>query len=137
VCYERKIFENWNFENRDFWKFSTHSFRFLHSKLRFSDVKKFNQLISLRSDSSLAERSREASGHLVKKGDLSSEIMYQVNLSIRSYVIHDLRGIEWGYKFKLIFLQKMSSDRDINFKTYSEPVLKVRHAIRCHLYELT
>ncbi len=56
--------------------------------------------------------------------------------------------IEWEYKFKLFFLQKMSSDRDINFKTYSEQVLKIRHAnqmscksdimqIRCQIYELT
>ncbi len=37
-------------------------------------------------------------------------------------------AIGWGYKSKLVFLQKMSGDRGINFKTYSEQVLKVRHA---------
>jgi hypothetical protein len=77
VCYERKIFENWNFENRDFWKFSTHSSRFLHFKLRLFDVKKLNRLTFFRNDSSLAERSREASDHLVKKRDLSSEVSWK------------------------------------------------------------
>ncbi len=37
-------------------------------------------------------------------------------------------AIEWGYKSKLVFLEKMPGDRGINSKTYSEQVLKVGHS---------
>jgi hypothetical protein len=90
VCYERKIFENWNFENRNFWKFSTHLFRFLHSKLRLFDVKKFSRLTFFRSDSSLTEKSREVSDHLVKKKNLRSEIK---SSSVKSLILSSMKAM--------------------------------------------
>ncbi len=74
-CYWCMIFESWNFEKLNFWKFSTHSLRFLHSELRLSDVKKTSRLTSFRGDVESSWGPREASGHLTKKKDLSSEVI--------------------------------------------------------------
>jgi hypothetical protein len=63
------IFENWNFEKLNFWKFSTHSFRFLHPELRLPDVKKPSRLTPFRGGSSLAE-GRAKLAATWPKGDL-------------------------------------------------------------------